>query len=146
MLAGFRFPLAPFTELRREMDRLFDNFGQRDNRSPLWQACAYPALSIWDAGEALCVEAEVPGIPKENLEVYAVGKELTIKGRRPALEERDTTHHRHERITGEFARVVTLPVEVESDKVEATLKDGVLSLRLPKAQSAKPRKITVKSN
>jgi len=146
MFTGYRFPLAPFTELRREMDRLLDNFGVRDARVPLWPSGGYPALSIWDAGDAVYVEAEVPGIPQEDLEILAVGKELTIKGRRPPLEERDLTYHRQERITGEFTRVVTLPVDVESDKVEASLKNGVLSLRLPKAASAKPRKIAVKNN
>ncbi len=142
-----QFPLAPLGDLRREMDRLLDEFGLRGARMPLWESGGYPALNIWDAGDAICVEAEVPGITHDNLEVFAIGKELTIKGRRPAMSEGegDVTYHRQERLTGDFTRVVTLPVEVESDRVEASLKDGVLNRRLPKAQSAKPRKITVRN-
>ncbi len=143
MNGTFRFPVAPFGDLRREMDRLLDEFGVNRLRNA-WRPVAYPALNIWDEGEALAVEAEVPGVRREDLEVTTMGSELTIRGRREVGEAR--TFHRQERGAGEFSRVITLPVEVNPDAVEATLKDGVLFLRLPKAETARPRKITLKSS
>jgi HSP20 family protein len=138
--------MNPFNELRREMDRLLDGFGLGAARPALRYRAAYPALNVWNEGEALCVEAEVPGIRKEDLEIFAVGNELTIKGRRPPLEGEKLTYHRRERGTGEFTRVITLPDGVDADKVEAVLKDGVLTVRLPKAESAKPRQIAIKTS
>ena len=138
--------MGPFGELRREMDRLFDNFGLDVTRSPFLRQATYPAINAWDAGDTVCVEAELPGISKDDLEVFAVGNELTIKGRRKALDGEHLTYHRQERGTGEFTRVLTLPFDVNADKVEAVLKDGVLTVRLPKAETAKPRQIVVKNN
>lgn len=134
----------PLDELRREMGRLLD--GRALN--PLdgdWNRPAYPPLNIWDDGDALALEAEVPGVASGDLQVYAVGNELTVKGHRNPTRDESRAYQRRERIGGEFSRVVTLPVEIDADKIEATLRDGVLSLKLPKAETAKPRQITVKS-
>ena len=144
MLTRYSFPLAPFQELRREVSRLFDDFGTTGRRAP-FGGNAFPALNVWDDGDALFVEAELPGVAQDDLEIYAVGNELTIKGRRVSPRDEKRTFHRQERGMGEFVRVVTLPVDVNSEAVEATLERGVLSLRLPKAESAKRRKITVKT-
>ena len=146
MFTLHRFSASPFGELSREIERLFDDLGAGLVRSPLWRSGAWPTLNAWDSGEALFVEAEVPGVGQDDLEISAIGNELTIKGRREAMEGQDLTCHRRERGTGDFTRVLTLPAEIDSDKVEAQLKDGVLTLRLPKAESAKPRKITVNAN
>jgi HSP20 family protein len=131
----------PLQHLRREMQDLIDTVAPEF--APVGQR-AYPALNIYSAGDALLVEAEVPGVRKEDLEILAVGNELTIKGRRPA-DEQSLTYHRRERGVGDFTRVVTLPIDVDADKIEATLQEGVLTLRLPKAESARPRQITVKA-
>jgi HSP20 family protein len=138
--------MTPFNELRREMDRLFDTVGLGLTRSPFRYRAGYPALNVWNETSALCVEAEVPGVKKEDLEIFAVGNELTIKGRRPPLEGEKLTHHRQERGTGEFTRVITLPTDVDAEKVEAVLKNGVLTVRLPKAESAKPKQIAIKTS
>ena len=74
-----------------------------------------------------------------------VGDELTLKGRREPEDGQQATYHRRERGTGSFTRVLTLPIEVDADKVEASLAQGVLTIRLPKAESAKARKIQVKA-
>lgn len=133
---------APLDQLRREMEHAF-NSALAGVDEP---GCrAYPALNLWSAGDAVVVEAEVPGIRKDELEILAVGDELTIKGRRTAFEGDNVTYHRQERGVGEFARVVRLPVEVDAEKIEATLQDGVLTIRLPKAPSARPRQIAVKA-
>ncbi len=147
MVARFTtYALSPFSELRREMDRLFEEFGTGRVRSPFMPTAAFPLLNVWDAGDALEVEAELPGVKQDDLEVYAMGNELTIKGRRQTLQGDGQAYHRQERPVGEFNRVITLPVEVDADKVEAELKDGVLRVKLPKAESAKPRRIALKAS
>ncbi len=142
MFGQVMFPTSRFDELRRDMDRLFDAFGTGLSRRPYARAAAYPAMNIWDAGDKLCVEAEVPGVSKDDLEILAVGNELTVKGRRGPVAG-DWAYHRHERAAGEFTRSITLPCEVNADKVEAVLDSGVLMLWLPKAEAAKPKQIKV---
>ena len=90
-------------------------------------------------------EAEIPGVKGEDLDVSVVADELTIKGTRQPLADEEAAYHRRERGVGAFVRVVRLPVEVVADKVQASLRDGVLTLVMPKAEAAKPRRITVTS-
>jgi len=136
----------PFNELRREINQLLDGAGSAATGGWPWSAPGFPALNVWEDSEALHAEAEVPGVGADELEVYAVGNELTIKGRRKALQGEGLSYHRQERGTGEFTRVVTLPVEVDADKVIATLKDGVATITMPKAAEVRPRKIAVKAS
>lgn len=136
----------PFFQLRREMDRVFEEFGSGSPWSYGGRRDPFPALNVWDEGERLCAEAEVPGVRKEDLEIYALGSELTIKGARPTISTENRVVHRQERSVGEFARTVSLPVEVDSDQMEAELRDGVLMLRMPKAETALPKRIQVKTN
>ena len=140
------FPFAPrFDELRREMDRVFDNFGVGTARWPYTRPTTFPAMNVWGAGDTVCIEAEIPGVSKDDLEIFAVGNELTVKGRRPPREGK-LIYHRQERGTGEFTRVLTLPVEVNADKVDAALANGVLTVRLPKTEAAERKQITVKTS
>ena len=141
-----RYGFTPFHQLRHEMDRLASDFfgpaGAVSLRRPA-TAREFPAVNVWEAGDALYAEAEVPGLKGEDLDISVVDYDLTVRGvRRPATAE-GTTYHRQERGTGEFTRVLRLPVEVDATKVEATLTDGVLLVKLPKAESAKPKKIKV---
>jgi len=136
----------PIDDLRRELDRVFDGFGVGALRGLRPQTAAHPALNIWDDEAAIYVEAEVPGVQQSDLEVLADGNELTIKGRNTLPDGGKYAYHRQERAVGEFVRVVTLPVEVNAERVEATLRDGVLHVRMPKAESAKPRRIALKAN
>jgi len=138
-------PWTAFDELQREINQLLESFGPRldGGRLGSWLT-PFPAVNVWEDGDALYAEAEVPGVKEEDIEVYAVGNELTIKGRREARQDENVTYHRQERGTGEFTRVITLPVEVDADKVEAQLTDGVLLVKLPKTEAARPKRITVK--
>jgi len=136
-----RNPLAGTTQLRREMGELFDNMAW-----PFGGLRAFPALNLWEEGEALFAEAELPGMGMEDVEVLVNGDELTIKGQRKAAEAKEQSFHRQERVIGNFSRTVTLPFDVDAEKVQATLKDGVLRITLPKAASARPRKIEVKTS
>ncbi len=140
MFALRRFP-APLNELRREVERLFDGVTDHDWFGGLRP---YPAMNLWEDGERLFAEAEVPGLEMNDLEIFIHGNELSVKGHRKPVDGKDAVYHRHERGTGEFARYLTLPVEVNPDKVEASLKDGVLMIVMPKAESARARKIAVK--
>jgi len=142
MFALQRFPFTPALELRREMDRLFNMF-LPEVFEPL--GSPYPALNVWEDGERLVAEAEVPGLALNDLEILVRGNELTIQGSRKGVNGDDAVYHRRERGTGDFVRHLTLPVEIDADKVEATLKDGVLTVILPKSEQARARRITVKS-
>ncbi len=144
MPGGFMNPFAAMNQLQREVNRLFDGY-LPSLGAGFGSATVFPALNIWEDSDALYAEAEIPGVAPEDLEVYAVGDELTIRGTRKPREGENVAYHRRERGTGEFTRVVTLPVNVDADKVKAALKDGVLTVTLPKAEEAKPRRITVKA-
>lgn len=139
----------PVTQLRDEMDRLVSNFfgpatGVVQSRlgTPVR---AFPTLNVWEDGETIFAEAEVPGLKSESLDISVIGSDLTIRGRRGDEPREGVAYHRQERGVGEFSRVLRLPVEVDADKVEASLTDGVLLIKLPKAESSKPRKIKVSS-
>ena len=134
------------THLRRGVDDVFNNVMAAWPFEGRSQARRYPALNIWEDDDKLYAEAEVPGLSMEQIEVLVVGDELTIKGHRKEHDGQSQSYHRRERGTGEFSRTIVLPFPVNQDKVEATLRDGVLTLTMPKAESARPRKITVKSS
>lgn len=131
-------------DMVRQMDRAFDATLGGWN-GPALLGRAYPAVNVWEDGDRLFVEAEVPGLKLTDLDIEVVGRELSIKGERSELQGEHLTYHRQERGTGKFARFVTLPVDVEADRVEAVLNDGVLTITLPKAESARTRKIVVKT-
>lgn len=134
--------------LRDEFDRLF---GQVVDGTLSWSPLAlgmtptYPALNVWETEDALAVEAELPGYKMENIELSVMGRDLSIKGERAQESESDATWHRRERIAGSFTRVMRLPTDVDADKVAASFKDGVLHIKLPKAEAARPRRIEVKT-
>lgn len=142
----------PITRLREEMDQLFDNLlGAEWN--PLATAFGplgglvrgYPPLNIWEDDQNLYAEAELPGLSMGELEVYVVGNELTLKGQRKGVQQTAETYHRRERGVGAFQRTVPLPMPIDAEKVEAALRDGVLTITMPKAETVKPRKIEVKA-
>jgi HSP20 family protein len=104
----------------------------------------YPLVNVREEADAIYVEAEVPGITQDQVDVFIRrGTELTIQGeRKPVVSETGTWHYR-ERSEGRFQRTFTLPVAVDPGKVEARLDQGVLRLVLPKAESVKPHRVPV---
>lgn len=144
MLLGRISPLASFGQVGREMERLFNDFWPEVDVSVM-RSRAFPPLNVWEDGEVFFVEAELPGMKMENIDVEVLGNEVTLKGRREKPAQDNVTYHRHERGHGEFTRLLTLPADIEVNKVEASLRDGVLTIKLPKAEAAKARKIQVKS-
>ena len=136
------------SRLRDEVDRLFGEFSNEwPSFSPfnLIAGRAFPALNVWEDDQNVYAEAELPGMSMENIEVLVTGNELTIKGERAEQSPEGASYHRRERGAGTFSRVLRLPVDVNADKVTAALKDGVLTVTLPKTAVAKPRKIKVKA-
>jgi len=144
---GFARPLG---ELREELDRLWapltaapplHGWGSAERSS------RFPALNLSETEDSLIVEAEIPGISSEQVEVTVHGDELQISGSRPhrqaPAEGETAVWHRQERGTGSFERSLSLPVSVDSTLVEAHLANGVLRVTCPKAAAAKPQKIRV---
>ena len=129
-------------QFQGEMNRLFDRWAGPGQSG----GAEFPALNVWEEGEHVLVEAEVPGLDLKDLEIYVTGgNQLTLKGeRRPPTTEKGVWH-RQERAFGAFSRTLTLPFPVDADKVDARLENGVLLLRLSKHESARPRKIPVKA-
>ena len=138
---GARNPLHQF---RNEMDRLFNGFlGQAgETFLPALLRCQ-PAVNLWEQDDAMMVELEIPGVVKDQIDVSVVGKELSLRINRPDAESPGVVYHRRERPVGNFSRVLPLPSEVDANRVTAELRDGVLTITLPRAESAKPRKINI---
>lgn len=136
----------PFPGLRDELDRtfgeLFDTVAGLAPMGPLGRR-AFPAVNIWEDEKHLYAEAEVPGLTMGDIEVSVLGNELTIRGERKGAEREGVSFHRRERGLGAFSRVLHLPFDVDADRVSAALRDGVLTVTLPKAPSVLPRKIKV---
>ena len=129
-------------QIQRDMNRVFDGYSPVRARI----APSYPALNIWSSEEGLVVNAEVPGIDVEDIEISVVGETLTLNGARKSEDlEEGARYHRQERGYGKFNRSVELPFPVDIDKVEATFKNGVLQISLPRSEADKPKKIVVKS-
>lgn len=131
--------------LQQQMSRLFDRWG--GNGSSKMSSAVAPPLNMWEDEESLYIEAELPGLGLDDLEIYVAGdNKLSLKGERKPPEQAGGTWHRRERGFGEFGRIVELPSPVDSDKVSARFQHGVLVITLPKREVAKPRRITVKGN
>lgn len=142
----------PINQLWREMQQFQHDLGRAfqhfDVNVKNWPglATSFPALNLWEDGECVYAEAELPGMKMDDLEIYVTGDQLTLKGKREAPQIDKATWHRQERGFGVFTRVVTLPIPVDADKVEAKFEHGILTIKLPKAEAAKPKKIAIKAD
>jgi HSP20 family protein len=146
MVYRYSFARHPLTQFRDEMDRVLSGFfGRYPSGTTVMAGRGQPPINLWERGDALYAEAEVPGVKPDQVEVSVVGDELTLTVRREDATQDGIAYHRRERGIGSFTRVVRIPVEVDAGRVEAALRDGVLTVTLPKAESAKPRKIPVAS-
>lgn len=125
---------GPLSELTNRMEWL------REELEPSFA----PALNVYEDGESIVVEAEVPGLKAGDVEVAFDNGELTLKGEKKFSVKENAPLHRRERLYGSFTRTLTLPWEIVVDKISAEMKDGVLTVTLPKAEAAKPRKVAIK--
>jgi len=140
----FDSPFTDLDQLRREMLRIFDSgTGTAFNDIGVG---VFPPMNITQDEDNFYLRAEVPGIKANELSISAVRNRVSIAGKREIQQEHDqVSYHRRERPEGSFSRTVTLPAEVDAERVEAKYADGVLTITLPKAEAAKPRQITVKA-
>jgi HSP20 family protein len=135
---------SPFAEQFRQMLRLLDT--ARDDAYGDVGAGVFPPLNVTQDNDTFYVRAEIPGVQANKLSISVKRNQLAISGTREIPSEPGrVSHHRKERAEGSFARTVTLPAEVDSERAEARYADGILSLTLPRAEHAKQREIVVKT-
>ena len=136
-------PFEGLSTLRREMDRVFENFFDGGPQH-LWARSMEPAVEVSDTQDTVVVKAQVPGMDKDNIQVSITDDTLTLKGERKEEEKKDDqNYHRQEFRYGTFTRTIALPSAVQADQATAQLKDGVLEIRLPKSAQAKVKQIPV---
>ncbi len=104
---------------------------------------AFPPLNVFSKGDDVVIVAEAPGLSKEDLDVQVKGKTIQISGRKSVHSGAGAGLHRRERTAGTFRRAITVPVEIDADKVKAEYRDGMLALFLPRAERDKPRSIAI---
>jgi len=135
-------------DLWREMDNVFDRFfGEMRWPGRFMSRQFIPALDVSENDDGFVVKAELPGIDPKEVDINLTGDLLTIKGeKKDEKEEKGENFHTIERSYGSFSRSFQLPCDVQEDKIEAHYKDGVLDLRLPKAENAKRKSVKIKVN
>ena len=138
------FPLETLN-MQREINRMFDNFFRGGIQDDGAISFLTPAVDISEGENEYTVRAELPGVSKEDVRITMQDNILTIRGeKKEEKEAKESNYHRTERSYGSFQRSFTLPTHVKSDKIEASHKDGVLTITLPKVEEAKPKQIEVK--
>jgi len=136
-------PLWGLRALQREMERLSRPFSVESRRVG---GGAYPPVNVFESEKEILVQCEVAGVEPEDLDVTITGETLTIKGvKKPIADTDDVKFVRRERGSGEFTRTVVLPDEVDADKIDAALANGVMAIRLPKAGTPATRSIQVQA-
>ncbi len=137
----------PINRLQNDVGRFFEGalegFPNLSNNT--WQTRAFPPVNVWEDADSFFIEAELPGWHSDDIELSIVDDELTLSGQRKDCCDEDVSYHRKERTVSQFNRTFSLPVDVKTDDVRATLRDGVLLVALPKADQVKPKKIEIKT-
>jgi len=136
--------LGRLSNLRDELDSLFEvpllaNFGNQTQLFSGWT----PALDLYQSNDNVVAVVELPGMRKEDIEISLHDGMLTVAGERKEQTTEGDKAERSERYVGRFRRSITLPTRVDASKVNATYKDGILTVILPKAEEAKPKHIQV---
>ena len=135
---------SELSRLHNEMDDLFDGFFKGLDR-PLFGYKAWPTIDIAEGEDAVVVRAEVPGCKPEDIDISVYGNKLTISGeKKQEQEKKEKGYYHRESAYGSFRRELSLPTDIDQSKIEATCKEGVLSVKLPKAEKSKAVKVKVK--
>jgi HSP20 family protein len=124
--------------MRQQLDQMFD-----DTQSQRVSAGVFPLINLTEDKDNYYVRAELPGVKGDELDIQVTGNNLAISGERKIAAQEDARYHRREREAGKFSRIIALPGEVDTDKVEARLENGILSIVVSKAEIAKPKQISV---
>ncbi len=137
-------PFYDIVSARDSMDRMIDNYF---GRLPMtFEGYGVIDLDLYQTDNDVVVEASIPGIDPDDINISVAGEVLTIKGEvKNETESKNTDYHIKERRYGSFSRSISLPTQVVADKANAEFKNGILKLTLPKAEEVKPKTITVKA-
>lgn len=140
---GFRRPSSELDYLRRQMNELYDAI--TDGSVSMPSAGVFPLTNVTEDSSNYYVRAELPGIKSDELDIQVASDSISLSGERKISKESNgVKYHRREREAGKFSRSINLPGEIDINKVEAGLENGILTVTIPKAEVAKPRQITVK--
>ncbi len=140
---GFRRSSDELDRLRRQMNDLYGAL--TDGAIPMPSAGVFPLTNVTEDSTNYYVRAELPGMQSEELNIQVTSDGISISGERKIPEEGNgVKYHRREREAGKFSRSINLPGEIDVNSVEASLKNGILTITIPKAEVAKPRQISVK--
>ena len=135
-------------EFQRRMNRLFSGlsgYSPEQGYGQSWYGATWPPVNLYDNGKELMVRAEVPGLSEKDIQITGNQDTLTISGGRKVDVPEGYSVHRQEREAVSFSRSFSVPCKVDLERASASVKDGVLSITLPKAPEAQPRQITVKA-
>jgi HSP20 family protein len=136
-------PERQMMTLREAMDRLFDDAFTRPFGGSAYTAM--PSIDMYQTDDDVIVKAELPGLKPEDVQITITADMLTLRGEfKQESEDKETTWHIREQRSGSFERSIVLPTDVESDKAAAEFENGVLTVKLPKAETVKPKTITIK--
>jgi len=134
-------PVDALLSLQRELGRVFESpFGFELGPSARG---VYPPMNAFSDRNGYVLHMEVPGIAPENLSIEAHGRTLTVSGKREIKTPENGSFHRRERSGGEFSRSLQLPSDLDLSRAEAACKHGILTIRIPKKEEAKPRQIAI---
>lgn len=137
-------PFRGLSEIQSEVNRLFDNFFGRPAGVALGERLWAPAMDMYETKDDLVVSLELPGVKEKEVQVSITNDVLTVRGERTQQQEvKDENYHRLERWFGKFERSIPLPMPIQTEKVKATYRDGVLEIKLPKAEAVKPKEIKI---
>lgn len=139
-------PTRDLTQMREEMDRLFGQFLRRgEGEEATWgQGLWAPPVDIYETDDAFMLKAELPGFTKEDVNIEVHENRLIIRGeRKRETEAKEDQYHRLERAYGRFERAFWLPTTVDAEHIQASFKNGILEMRLPKSEKAKPKQIPI---
>lgn len=140
-------PFREITRLRSEMDRLWDDyFGSGRQALRPAEGTWLPSVDVSETADKIVVKAEIPGMDAKDIDISLSGDVLTIKGeKKTEREEKEENYHLVERSYGSFSRSLRLPMAVNADEIEATYKQGVLTVSCPKKEEVKAKPIEIKA-
>jgi HSP20 family protein len=140
MLAGLPDPFDALLRFQRELEGRRTSEWLEETTSG---SGAYPPINVFQQGHDFVAIVELPGVAKSDLEIQAKENTIAISGEKSVAYGEQISIHRRERVSGRFARTVTVPVKIDPNGIKAELRDGILALYIPRAESDKPRPIKI---
>ena len=139
-------PYRDFEDAQSEMNRLFGwAFGHHGSEGT-WDGIWAPAVDVYEEGDTFHIHADLPGLKRDEIDVTVDGNTMTISGeKKKEHETKEDSFYRAERFYGKFSRSIDLPSSVDTSKIDATYKDGVLEIAVSKSEAARPKQIKIQS-